>query len=505
MSLSRPDSLPLHELVVRVKNEKIAVASHSKEVSEGGIFVVLPAAVPERNIATTAGGEQYLPQVAEKKPAFIVIEERHAPLAEKSVPNAVIVSCPCTRSALGQLAAAYYETDKKCPTILGITGTNGKTTEAYILEHIFTGLGKAVGILGTVEYRWPGYHKASNLTTPGCLELHALFARMAEAGTDIAFMEVSSHAIDQQRVAGLNYSGALITNLTQDHLDYHTDLQDYFETKARLFRPLAQKGLPYENKVGACNADDDWCRQLLEENKQLIGFGLSKPPVAGTRHLAGKILAMTPRGIHLRMQFKNKTWEIHSPLVGGFNAMNLLGAQALALAYGTDESAFLSLNNFNGVPGRMERVANAKQLNVFVDYAHTPDALIKAQQALREAGFARIVTVFGCGGDRDKTKRPLMGQAVAEYADVAVLTSDNPRTENPEAIMEDVMPGLAGCQEIHSEADRRKALEKALTIIGQDDALLVAGKGHEPYQIIGTTKYPFSDQQILQELIQGLK
>lgn len=504
MTQLRSASLPLHELVVRVKNEKIPVASHSGKVSEGGIFVVLPAAVPQRDMATTPGGEQYLGQVAEQKPAFIVVEERLVPLVEKSVPGASVVSCVSSREALGQLAQAYYDTDQKCPVILGITGTNGKTTEAYILEHIFANLGKAVGILGTVEYRWPGYHKASDLTTPGCLELHALFAEMAKAKTDIAFMEVSSHAIDQQRVAGLNYSGALMTNLTQDHLDYHTGLQDYFDTKARLFRPLAQKGLPYENKVGACNADDDWCRQLLEENRNLIGYGLSNSPVSGTRHLAGKILSMTPRGIHLRMEFEGKAWEIHSPLVGGFNALNLLGAQALALAYGLHESAFACLADFNGVPGRMERVPNDKDRNVFVDYAHTPDALIKAQQALREAGFTRIITVFGCGGDRDKTKRPLMGQAVAENADVAVLTSDNPRTEDPEAIMKDVMPGLAGCKEVHREADRRKALGIALGLLNENDALLVAGKGHEPYQIIGKTKHPFSDQHIIQELIQGL-
>lgn len=493
-------TLCLNELLTRVKSEKIAVASHSGKVTSGGIFVVLPAAVPERLIATTPGGEQYLSQAAALNPAYIVIEERLVQLAQSLAPHVTIVPCSCSRDALGQLAAAYYDTDTQCPAILGITGTNGKTTETYLLEHIFKAQGQATGILGTVEYRWPGYHKASDLTTPGCLELHALFANMAQAGTTLACMEVSSHAIDQKRVAGLNFSGALITNLTQDHLDYHADLQEYFDTKAKLFRPLTQNGLPYENKIGAVNADDRWCRQLLKENKQLIGYGITESSVGGTRHLFGEILGMTPQGIHLKMRYEGREWELRSPLVGGFNAMNLLGVQALGLAYGMDEGAFACLESFNGVPGRMERVANGKHLNIFVDYAHTPDALEKAQLALHEAGFNRLITLFGCGGNRDKTKRPLMGQAVAKHAHVAVLTSDNPRKEDPEAIMQDVLPGLAQCKEVHCQADRRLALAEAIAMLGPKDALLVAGKGHEPYQIIGETKHPFSDQQIIQEL-----
>lgn len=495
-------SLSLAELTARVKKEKLPLSTHSGKVTAGDIFVVLPAAVPERLAASTPGAEQYLPQVAACNPFCIVVEERHASLARATVPGTLIVPCQNSRDALGQLAAAYYDTDTDCPPIIGITGTNGKTTETYLLEHLLKAQGHATGILGTVEYRWPGYHKASSLTTPGCLELHGLFAAMAKAGTTLACMEVSSHAIDQKRIAGINFSGALITNLTQDHLDYHADLQEYFDTKAKLFRPQNRGGLPYDNKPGACNADDAWCRKLLEENSHLVGYGITSPPVAGTRHLRGTILSMTPRGILLKMDYEGKTWELHSPLVGMFNAMNLLGVQALALACGMEESLFTALENFSGVPGRMERIPNPRGLNIFVDYAHTPDALIKAQQAIHDAGFERLITVFGCGGNRDKTKRPLMGEAVADLADIAVLTSDNPRHEDPQAIMDDVLPGLARCKEVHCEVDRRQALADAIAMLGPGDALLVAGKGHEPYQIIGDTKQPFSDQKILQELAQ---
>lgn len=494
--------LSLSALVAQVKKLKTPIASHSGKVTEGGIFVVLPAAVPQHKLSTTVGAEQYLPTIAQHNPGYIVVGKRHAALAKEAAPSATIVICGDTRAALGQLAAAYYDTDTHCPAILGITGTNGKTTETYLLEHIFMAAGKATGILGTVEYRWGKNHVPSALTTPGCLELHEIFAQMAADDTHLVCMEVSSHAIDQQRIAGINFSGALFTNLTQDHLDYHADLQEYFDTKARLFRPVIKGGLPFDQKVGACNADDMWSRTLLEENAHYIGYGLTEEPVKGTRHLHGTILSMSPRGIHLRMTYEGRTWELHSPLVGGFNAMNLLGAQALALAYGLHEEQFTCLESFTGVPGRMERIITHKDLNMFVDYAHTPDALIKAQQALREAGFSRLITVFGCGGNRDTSKRPLMGQAVAQLADVAVLTSDNPRHENPEAIMKDVLPGLKNCPEVHCQVDRRQALADAVAMLGPNDALLVAGKGHEPYQIIGDTKHSFSDQKILQELTQ---
>ena len=218
--------------------------------------------------------------------------------------------------------------------------------------------------------------------------------------------------------------------------------------------------------------------------------------------LSGRILSLTPSGMHLSMTCAGDTWELRSPMVGAFNASNLLGAQAMGLAMGLKPEAFAALEDFAGVPGRLERVPNPQGLHVFVDYAHTPDALTNVLTALRAAGFARIVTVFGCGGNRDRTKRPLMGRAVAALTDVAVLTSDNPRHEEPEAIIADVLPGLIDCRETVVEPDRRVALRKALAMMGPDDALLVAGKGHESYQQIGDVKIPFSDQAVIKELLQ---
>jgi len=497
--------ISLEQLLSGVREQALPVTGHSGKIVPGGVFVVLPAPVPQWKMPENEGGERYLAEVLalpeDRGPAHIVISEEQLPLLEGTPCRCTVTVCPSTREALGDLAAASFGTEERMPKVVGITGTNGKTTESYLLESLFSSLGKKVGIVGTVEYRWPGSAQAAPLTTPGCVELHSMLAEMYAAGTEWVFMEVSSHALDQLRVAGIPFSGALITNLTQDHLDYHETFEHYFDSKARLFLPEEQGGLPYGAKAGAYNADDRWCRRLGNIDTSFVAYGIKEKPLPGMRHLLGSILSLTPQGLRLSMEFEGREWELSSPLVGGFNAMNLLGAQAMALALGMPVEALQNLSSFAGVPGRLERIENTRGLDVFVDYAHTPDALVKAIDALRDAGFARIVTLFGCGGNRDRTKRPLMGEAVAEHADIAVLTSDNPRHEDPEAIMDDVVPGLKNCRETHREADRKKALALALDLLKPGDALLVAGKGHETYQQIGDLKRPFSDQQTLRELM----
>jgi UDP-N-acetylmuramoyl-L-alanyl-D-glutamate--2,6-diaminopimelate ligase len=308
-------------------------------------------------------------------------------------------------------------------------------------------------------------------------------------------MEISSHAVDQQRVGGVHFTGTIFTNLTQDHLDYHTDMESYYSAKAGLFLEL-----PAPDKVCAVNSDDSYGRRLLRTYKTGIGFGLNGTQ-AGRSGLTGEILSSGRGGLRLGMCFDGVRWELRSPLVGAFNASNLLGVQALCLGMGFSPDDLACLEDFRGVPGRLERIENPQGRHVFVDYAHTPDALINVLQALRAAGFIRIVVVFGCGGDRDRTKRPRMGEAAAKYADVVVLTSDNPRGEEPEAIMDDVLPGLKEARLVVREPDRREATRRALGMLGPDDALLVAGKGHEDCQIIGERRYPYSDQQVIREFL----
>ena len=336
------------------------------------------------------------------------------------------------------------------------------------------------------------------LTTQNTAEVESHMHEMLEH-VDAVNTQISqiASAAEEQSTATNEISQHIhgITNLTQDHLDFHPDMLSYFKAKARLFLEV-----PRDDKAMSINADDEWGRRLLELCPSALSYGLHEG-LPGQRHLRGELLSAGTDGCRLRMTLGRESWELHSPLVGAFNASNLLAVQALALELGLKPDQLAVLAGFMGVCGRLERVPNPQGLHVFVDYAHTPDALINVLKALRGAGFRRIVAVFGCGGNRDRTKRPLMGQAVARYADVAVLTSDNPRFEDPEAILRDVLPGLADARETVVEVDRRTATARALELLGPDDALLIAGKGHEDYQIIQGVKHHYSDQEVVRELL----
>ena len=487
-----------------VRMQNVGVQTHSKAVKPGDIFVVLPKAVPGGN--DFDGAQAYLADALQAGAAYAVCPTQLAEslagalpaTATGTLPGPQFVMSDDTRAALGELALARYGQRTKGLELIAVTGTNGKTTETYLLEAVLRAAGRSTGVIGTIEYRWPGHAESSPLTTPGCMQLHAMFAAMREAGADTAIMEVSSHAIEQNRIAGLSFAAALFTNLTQDHLDYHRDMEEYFSVKARLFLDPDQGGLPARGKALAINVDDPYGARLSAMCPGAVPYGFGEGAQGG---LAGEVRAQTREGLALRMRYQGASWDLNSPLVGAFNAANLLGAQALGLAMGLDPAHFQALTTFTGVPGRLERISNPQGLAVFVDYAHTPDALVKALAALREARFKRIITVFGCGGNRDKTKRPLMGQAAALASEVVVLTSDNPRHEDPLAIMADVRPGLGQAHKVIEEADRAKAIALALAELQAGDALLIAGKGHENYQVIGDERRPYSDQQTVKELL----
>ncbi len=472
-------------LAREARTRELAIRIDSRAVGRGDIFVALPG--------STLDGGAYVADALSRGAAYIVCKPANAPAQGES---AGVLAVEDPRQVLGALATARYGTESLSFPVIGVTGTNGKTTSTYLLEHLFQSVGHAVGLLGTVDFRWPGHTESAPMTTPDAVLLHSMLERMEHAGVQAAFMEVSSHALDQQRVSGVHFSGALMTNLTQDHLDYHGDMERYFQAKARLFLELPEK-----DKACVVNVDDPYGCRMLSELGHGLGFSLQGKTMKDHQVLQGTLLECGPAGLRLAMELENQRWELCSTLVGAFNAGNLLGVQAMGLALGLPFEALQGLADFSGVPGRMERVENEQGLHVFVDYAHTPDALENVLRALRDAGFKRIIAVFGCGGDRDKTKRPLMGQAVCRYADVAVLTSDNPRTEESSAIMADVRPGLKGCAHIVENSDRKAALAEALALAHPGDTVLVAGKGHEDYQIIGTEKRHFSDQETLQELL----
>jgi UDP-N-acetylmuramoyl-L-alanyl-D-glutamate--2,6-diaminopimelate ligase len=399
---------------------------------------------------------------------------------------------------LGALAAAQYKTDQKKPFLVGITGTNGKTTVSYLVEHLLRSAGKDCGVLGTINYRWKGKERHADLTTPGCLDLHAMLAEMAEDGVEAVCMEVSSHALDQQRTAGLAFDLAVFTNLTQDHLDYHQDMETYFQVKSRLFTTAS--------RASVLNFDDAYGLRLAGLSTPGRGYSLNKVDVPGWPCLQGSIQRMDRSGQVLSLhEPKLGQWSLRSGLVGRHNASNLLAAQAVGLELGLGPQDFRALESCTGPPGRLERISNKLGLHVFVDYAHTPDALDNVLVALKELDFRRLIVVFGCGGDRDPGKRPLMGQAVARHADLAVLTSDNPRHEDPEQIMHEVMPGLQDCPQVMCNPDRRQAIHMGLEATGPLDALVIAGKGHECTQQIGDQKLPFSDAQVVRGYLDSLQ
>ncbi len=483
------------ELLEKVDAEKIPVYVDSRKVTKNSVFVSLP--ILERNVDILEKQLEYMYKAAQAQPMHIICEKEITKYFAQKYPQygQLLLVVQNVRLALGELATALYNTKENTFPLIGVTGTNGKTTLTYLIEYFLKSKDKSVGVVGTVSYRYAGFEMDAPLTTPDCLFLHSFFHDMQKVHSDYAIMEVSSHAIDQDRVAGLKFDTAVFTNLTQDHLDYHPNMEDYFQVKSKLFAYASKKII---------NADDPYGKRLLQKHKEAIAYTLSKEKQENDC-LYAEILSSTPQGLTLKLNYQEQEYTLKTPLIGQHNASNILALVGLGLAYGYSLEDFACLSSFNGVCGRLERVPNSKDIHAFVDYAHTPDALVNVLQALRTAGFSKVYAVFGCGGDRDRTKRPLMAEAVSRYADISILTSDNPRTEEPEAILDDVEKGLDKTKEYFREVDRKKAILLACSLVQKEEdkehtALLIAGKGHETYQIIGKTKYPFSDQEILKEI-----
>src|SRR5438105_511807 len=391
-----------------------ALAVDSRKVGPDALFAALKG--------TLVDGAQFAPQALERG-AVAVLSDRELPVA----PAALIVARDARR-AFSQAASRFHGEPSKRMRLIGVTGTNGKTTTAYLVEQLAAALGVRTGLIGTVESRWPGGRAGATHTTPESHELQELLARMAQAGAQIVAMEVSSHALSQERVSGCTFAAAAFTNLTRDHLDYHGTIEAYFEAKARLFRDLLPAGAP-----AVLNLDDDRCAALARELPGSIGF--TTAGAKGAR-LEASALQSDLQGLRfdLRSSFGEAT--IESPLIGAHNAENLLAALGLLLGLGVPlEQLARATPQAQGAPGRLERVPDPGGRVVLVDYAHTDDALARVLDAVRAAAKARVICVFGCGGDRDRGKRPLMGQVAARRADLVVATSDNPRTEDPLSIL----------------------------------------------------------------------
>ncbi len=386
---------------------------------------------------------------------------------------------------LGELAvAAHY---LKTPAV-GITGTNGKTSAAWFLQHILTSAGIRAGLTGTVENRFEENRYPQHLTTPEVHEFNHLLHLMRSQGAEYVVSEVSSQGIDKGRIDGLVFSQALFTNLSGEHLDYHLTMEDYFTAKRKLFDSVSEQGFSVVNR------DDTYGQRLCEELETARTVSLE-----GDAYVSGRIRRQSSDGTDLEIACGDERGEVTVSRPGRFNCMNYLIAAASALCAGVSFSQVLNAGStLPVVPGRIEEVETGCNFRVYVDYAHTDNALENVLSSLREFTAGRIITVFGAGGDRDRRKRPRMGKAAVEYSDCAIITSDNPRTEDPDSIISDILAGTDG-REYASVRDRKEAIFRALETAGEGDAVIIAGKGHEDYQIVGTEKTHFSDAETVRD------
>ncbi|MEM7575083.1 MAG: UDP-N-acetylmuramoyl-L-alanyl-D-glutamate--2,6-diaminopimelate ligase [Bacteroidota bacterium] len=453
----------------------------SREVEKDSLFVAISG--------TRVDGHDYIKQALEAGATVIVAEHGLAELADST--SACLIELADSSAALGQLAAQWYGQPSHQLQLIGVTGTNGKTTVTTLLHELFSGLGYKAGLLSTVSIRIGQQEKPATHTTPDALSLNAALAEMVAAGVDYAFMEVSSHAVDQRRIAGLRFTGGVFTNMSHDHLDYHQTFQAYIEAKKMFFDTLPTSAF------ALVNIDDKRGPVMVQNTAaQIARYSLRR--LADFR---AKVLDNSPAGLQLEIN----GIEVFTRLLGRFNAYNLLAAYGTAMLLEHDSLETLTaLSNLRAPNGRLEYLQDASgQRTAIVDYAHTPDALQNVLATLRQTlvPAARLLCVVGAGGDRDRTKRPEMARIAAGLTDQLILTSDNPRTENPEAILDDMEAGLTKDQRTTTLriTDRRSAIATALRLAQPGDLVLVAGKGHETYQEIQGKKLPFDDKEVIRE------
>jgi len=474
--------LPVLRAGVDTAADVSSLAYNSREVKPGTLFFAIHG--------EKADGHVYIPQALERG-AVAVVSERVAPpdLASRWIQVAA------TRRALADAGRIFFGHPEQHLRLIGITGTNGKTTTSYLVESVLGAAGIRSGVFGTIEYRMGGRTREATNTTPESLDLLSYFAELVKAGGKAAVMEVSSHALAQERVWGFHYAVGVFTNLTQDHLDYHKDFEHYFQAKRRLFEGLG--GPPPDWAV--INTDDMWGKRLLElPYPHSLTYGLN-----GEAQVRPQQVASNPKGTEAVIETPAGKLRVVSRLLGRANLQNILAAVATGVAMGIASSKIEEgIAQIQTVPGRFEQIDEGQPFLVVVDYAHTDDALKNALRTARELTRDRLIVLFGCGGERDRTKRPLMGEAAGSLADFVVLTSDNPRSEDPLLILADAMVGLQRTGKPYiAEVDRGLAIRRALEEAREGDVVVLAGKGHETYQILKDGKIDFDDRVVAHKIL----
>jgi UDP-N-acetylmuramoyl-L-alanyl-D-glutamate--2,6-diaminopimelate ligase len=459
----------------------------SRSVRKGDLFFAISG--------SKENGIHFVREAMEKGAVAVATAED---LSKSQIPGVPLARVPNARVAMAAMASAFYGNPSASLAVAGVTGTNGKTTTAWIIRHLCDAVGRPCGLVGTIEYVLPGIVEPASRTTPESVDLQRMLGDMRDGGFRAAALEVSSHALMQHRVGGVEFDAAVFTNLTQDHLDYHGSMEEYFEAKSLLFTGLSKQSAKKGRAI--INSDDRYGHRLLDrvQGVPIITYGQG----SNCQFRASNI-AYNATGTTFRLDAKGRSYLVRTPLIGLFNVYNTVAALAATSAMGLElRRAIAAAATIPQVPGRLERVPGKKNFHAFVDYAHTPDALVNVLKTLRQLNPARIITVFGCGGDRDRAKRPLMAAAAEQYSDRVILTSDNPRGEDPLEIMNEAGKGFR-FQGHESYIDRESAIRRAVETAAPGDVVLVAGKGHENYQETATGRHPFDDVRVTARAMAG--
>jgi UDP-N-acetylmuramoyl-L-alanyl-D-glutamate--2,6-diaminopimelate ligase len=480
-------------LFQRIQNFTVkGITSDSRKVKENFIFVAVKG--------NDFDGHSFIQDAIKRGAKAVVVQD-----TSSSTRRITFIKVTDTRWALAKLVAQFYGQPSLKLKIVGITGTNGKTTVSYLIEAILESAGLSPAVIGTIDYHFRGKVINAGNTTPGPEQLQALLAEIQKEGIDYVIVEVSSHALDQARVEAIKFSSAIFTNLTKDHLDYHHDLNSYFAAKSKLFRNLTEKDF------AIINLDDKYSQELINLTRAgIVTYGV----LNNDADITACDLRFNPQGSEFALQIHpcvNKEFSLNADrlklstsLIGRHNIYNILAAVTYGLIQKIEPKLIIeAIKKFTGVPGRLEKVPTGSDFFVFIDYAHTEDALSNVLKSLRAIGKSRILVVFGCGGNRDRAKRPKMGEVASELADLAVITTDNPRGEEPEEIINEIVSGI-NKKNFRIIIDRRKAIKEVLSEAGKNDIILIAGKGHENYQIVKDRMIHFDDREVVLECL-GLK
>lgn len=469
------------------------ISIDSRKISPGDLFICLPG--------HTVDGHDYAKKAAEAGAAALVVQRW---LDDVTLPQLKVKD---SRVAMAVLGNVFFDFPSSRMKVIGVTGTNGKTTTTYLIERILLDQEKSAGLIGTIQRRYAGQTFPMSGTTPESLDLQRYLHEMIEADANYCVMEVSSHALDQGRVKGTKFRTAVFTNLTQDHLDYHKSMEEYRAAKGLLFSRLGNTyaSSPEERSYAVLNADDPASAYFAKQTAaEIVTYGVDQEA-----DVRASNIRITAKGTTFHADTFLGNIDITLKMVGKFNVYNALAAMTVALLEGVSlQDIKSSLEAVPGVDGRVEAVNEGQSFAVIVDYAHTPDGLENVLNAVNEFARGRVICVFGCGGDRDRTKRPIMGKIAARLSGYVIVTSDNPRTEDPELILKDIEAGLEedGVPQERYEliVDRREAIEKAIEMASPEDVVLIAGKGHETYQLIGKEVHDFDDRIVAKEAIRGL-